>query len=269
MDKPHHEDARPLESRRKDEARTRHPYAIRYPADYLVRMIQGQRVLGVIPARGGSKRVSRKNLRPLAGRPLLVWTIDAARASEVVDRFVVSSEDVEILDLARSLGAETVERPAALASDEAASVDVVIDALDQVADEVEWVLLLQPTSPFRTGEDIDRCVRAAYSAGASAAIAVTEPERSPYLSFTLDDAGYLKALFPVDFSHARSQDLPRCYAVNGAVYAATTEWLRTKRTFIHDRALAYVMPRDRSADIDTEEDFASAELSWARRESIT
>ena len=232
-------------------------------------MIKGQRVFAVIPARGGSKRVPGKNLRPLGGRPLIDFTIDAAHRSEVVDRFVVSSEDTRILDHARARGAETIERPPALATDEAASVDVVIHALDRCDEDAHWVLLLQPTSPLRTAEDIDRCVATAYSGGASAAIAVTEPERSPYLSFTLDEAGYLKALFPVDYSHARSQDLPTCYAVNGSVYVATVEWLRAKRTFIHDRALAYVMPRGRSVDIDTEEDFASAELSFSRTQSMT
>lgn len=236
---------------------------------YSLGVIHGQRVLAVIPARGGSKRLPRKNLLPLAGRPLLAWTIEAAQSARVVDRFVVSSEDAEILGLARSLGAEVVERPRVLASDEAASVDVVLDALDQLDDEADWVLLLQPTSPFRTGQDIDQCVQRACSAGATAAIAVTEPERSPYLSFTLDEAGYLQALFPIDYSHARSQDLPQCFAVNGAIYAATVDWLRQKRTFIHDRAVAHVMPRARSIDIDTAEDFEAAEISWARRTSLT
>jgi N-acylneuraminate cytidylyltransferase len=230
---------------------------------YIFGMVHGQSVLGVITARGGSKRMPRKNLRALAGQPLIAWTIDAARKSEVLDRTVLSSDDEEIMATARALGCEVpFVRPAHLSSDHASSVETVLHAMDAIGEEYDWVVLLQPTSPFRLGEDIDACVRKGSSSGATACIAVTEPEQSPYLSFRLDEANRLEPLLECDLSHARSQDLPKTYSVNGAVYAATSSWLRENKTFIHRGAAAYVMPRERSVDIDTEQDFLFAEAIY-------
>src|SRR5262245_25182815 len=123
-------------------------------------MIDAKRVLGLITARGGSKGVPRKNVRPLGGKPLLAWTIEAARNAPVIDRLILSSDDAEIIEVARAWGCEVpFVRPPELATDTADSVEVVRHALSTLGEDYDYVVLLQPTSPLRTGEDIENCVR--------------------------------------------------------------------------------------------------------------
>lgn len=118
-------------------------------------MVHGKRVLAVIPARGGSKRVPRKNIRPVAGKPLLAWTIDAAKASKYIDRCIVSTDDEEVADIARQCGAEVpFMRPAELAQDESSSIEMLRHAARKLPDH-DIIVLLQPTSPERTAADID------------------------------------------------------------------------------------------------------------------
>jgi len=225
-------------------------------------MIAGKKVLALIPARGGSKGVPRKNLREAGGRPLIAWSIVAARASQLVDRVVVSSDDAEILVVAREWGAEApFTRPAELARDDTPSIDVALHALDALPG-YDYLALLQPTSPLRTAEHIDGCVRLCEARGVAGAVSVSEPAQSPFWTYFVDGAGAMRALLPS--TAQRRQDLPPVYALNGAVYVARADALRAGRRFVFDDSVAYVMPREASLDIDTEFDLTLVQAVMER-----
>lgn len=215
--------------------------------------------MALIPARGGSKGLPGKNIRPLKGRPLIGWSIEAARTSRYVSRVVVSSDDEEILAVARDQGAETpFRRPASLAGDATPSMDVVLHALDQLAG-FEWVVLLQPTSPLRLSADIDAAIEQCLKTNAPACVSVCEAPASPWWMFEVGAECRMRSFLPAEQRPVRRQDLPDLYALNGAVYVAKTEWLRTSRSFLTEETVAYVMPPARSVDIDTLFDFQLAE----------
>lgn len=217
-------------------------------------MFNGRRVLAVIPARGGSKAVPRKNIRLVCGRPLLAYTIDSALASTYIDKLVVSSEDSEILRVAASYGAEPLVRPEELANDEAPGIVPVLHALEQLPD-FELVVLLQPTSPLRTTADIDGCIEQCARADFQSCVSVQEVEQSPYWMYQINNENNLTPLLPGNrLRTTRRQDLPKIYVLNGAVYVARSDWLRRTRDFLHDKVLPWVMPAERSLDIDSEKD---------------
>lgn len=216
-------------------------------------------VLALIPARGGSKGLPGKNIRPLKGKPLIGWSIEAARASRYVSRIVVSSDDEEILAVARDQGAETpFRRPASLAGDATPGMDVVLHALDQLAG-FEWVVLLQPTSPLRLSADIDAAIEQCLKTNAPACVSVCEAPASPWWMFEVGAECRMRSFLPAEQRPVRRQDLPDLYALNGAVYVAKTEWLRMSLSFLTEETVAYVMPPARSVDIDTLFDFQLAE----------
>lgn len=218
-------------------------------------MIGTRKVLALIPARGGSKGLPGKNILPVQGRPLLAWTVDAARGARCIDRIVLSSDDDTIIAAARALGCEApFRRPAVLASDTASSIDVVLHALDMLPGH-QVVVLLQPTSPLRTAADIEAaCERFAIS-GAPACVSVSIAAQNPYWMFRLGDNQTLVPLIETPAGVTRRQDLPTVYALNGAIYVADTAWLRQSRTFLTRDTVACVMPAERSIDIDTATDF--------------
>ncbi|MEW6693643.1 MAG: acylneuraminate cytidylyltransferase family protein [Pseudomonadota bacterium] len=209
------------------------------------------RVVALIPARGGSKGVPGKNLRDLGGKPLVAWTIEAARQAECIDEVVVSSDDDTILKVARQWGAAVpFVRPAALARDDTPGIDVVLHALEHLP-HAHWVVLLQPTSPLRTAQDIEAALARCWEARAPACVSVSEVDTPPGWMFRLSDDGRLRAILPERERPLRRQDAPTLYALNGAVYVARADWLRHARTFLTDETVAYRMPPERSIDIDT------------------
>jgi CMP-N-acetylneuraminic acid synthetase len=216
-------------------------------------------VLAIIPARGGSKGIPRKNIRLLAGRPLIAWTIDAALAADCLDRVVVSTDDPEIAEIAESCGAEVpFLRPAELATDATPGVDPVLHALSEIPG-FDWCVLLQPTSPLRTPADIDGFHAACVAESAPAAISVTRADFHPDWTFGMSPGGRLQR--PAEgLTPTRRQDLSPMYTVNGALYMAATEWLQHKRSFLNDDTLLYEMPRERSIDIDDDFDWLLADL---------
>ena len=216
-------------------------------------MIGEKRVLAIIPARGGSKGVPRKNIRDVAGKPLIAWTIDAAKKSRYVDRVVVSTDDPEIAEVATRYGGEVpFLRPAELARDDTPGIAPVLHAVEAVTPAYEIVVLLQPTSPLRSAADIDSAIRTMVDGGAQACVSVVEPDKSPYWMYSRDCAGRMKPL--LEGEYACRQEIPAVYALNGAVYVAERRWLVEKRGFMGEETLAYVMPKERSVDIDTELD---------------
>lgn len=216
------------------------------------------KILAVIPARGGSKGMPRKNIREIGGRPLLAWTIEEAKKSKYIQRLILSSEDDEIINIAKKYGCDVpFVRPKELATDDAASVDTILHAINECRG-YDYVVLLQPTSPLRTVEDIDGCIELVLKEKADFSVTVTEPENSPYWMYTLEN-GNLKALIEQDNFATRRQDLPKAYALNGAVYVANVEALFEQKTFLTETTKAYIMPYNRSFDIDTEIDFKICE----------
>jgi len=218
-------------------------------------MIAGKRVLAVVPARGGSKGVPGKNLRLVRGRPLIAWTIEQALRARSIDRVILSSDDESIMREAQAAGADVpFRRPADLATDAVSSIDVVLHALEQVPD-FDIVVLLQPTSPLRNSGDIEAALNRLVGSGAKAIVSVTEVDQSPFWMFELDPVGHLKPILSAEAIPARRQDLRPVYSLNGAIYAAESEWLRRSRSFLSAGTVAYLMPPERSLDIDEERDF--------------
>jgi CMP-N,N'-diacetyllegionaminic acid synthase len=214
------------------------------------------KVLGLVPARGGSKGVPRKNVRELAGRPVLAWTVEAALASGLA-RVVVSTDDEEIATLARGLGAEVLARPAELAGDEVADLPVyrhALAALDEPFDAVAW---LRPTAPLRTADDIRHAV--ALLDGADAVRSVCQAEHNPYWMGRVE-GDRLVPLF-ADLP-PRRQLLPPVVRLNGAVDVARVSSVRD--VLFGGDVRAYVMPAERSVELDTELDFLLAEALLRR-----
>lgn len=220
--------------------------------------------LGIIPARGGSKGIPRKNLLTMAGKPLMAWTVDAARASGNIDRLIVSTEDAEIAAAARQLDCEVpFVRPAHLAQDETLAIDVALHALDALADPFDFVVWLQPTSPGRLPEDIAACVRACRAGAAPGCVSLVRATEPPQWMFTLSSGGVMQPLIPREQIPLRRQDLPPAFLINGAVYVGRPDWLREHRTFLGPGVLGYEMPADRSIDIDSWDEWHAAEARLA------
>lgn len=221
-------------------------------------MTRFAKTLGLIPARGGSKGIPRKNIRALAGKPLIAWTIEAALRSKRLARVVVSTDDHEIAETARRYGADVpFMRPAELSQDSTPGLPPVLHALDQLP-EHDSVLLLQPTSPLRTADDIDACLRLAEETDAQSVVSVSEPESHPYWTYRLTADRHLAPLYEAS-AIGRRQDLPPAYALNGALYLADASWLRASRQLVDRDTIGYIMPRERAIDIDTLEDWELAE----------
>jgi CMP-N,N'-diacetyllegionaminic acid synthase len=217
------------------------------------------RTLGLIPARGGSKGIPRKNVKLIAGKPLIVWTIEAALRSSLLDAVVVSTDDPEIAEVARCAGAQVpFMRPAELAQDKTPGIDPVLHALAQLP-QFDSVLLLQPTSPLRNTDDIDACLRLATQQHAPSVVSVSEPDTHPYWTYRLTGGQTLERFIAAEPA-ARRQDLPAAVALNGALYFADANWLRRSGGLVGTETLAYVMPRERSIDLDTPLDWKFAEL---------
>lgn len=223
-------------------------------------------ILGLITARGGSKSIPGKNVKLLAGKPLIRWTIDEAMKSSLVSRLVVSTDDDEIERVSLEGGAEVpFRRPAEMAGDASPHIEVIIHALEWLKFEQDYepdyVLLLQPTSPFRTVIDIDGAIQlAALRPESEAIVGVSETEHHPFLAKKIEGEGVLEDFVKTDIPYLRRQDLPPAYVINGAIYLNKTESLRKIRKLIPSGTLAYVMPQDRSLDVDTPWDFYLADL---------
>lgn len=214
-------------------------------------VINGETVLAIVPARGGSKRLPRKNVLHLHGKPLIVWTIEAGLKSKYIDKVVVSSEDSEVLEIARNSNAETIERPIALASDDVSSFDVVEHALNSIQTGVDILVLLQPTSPLRTEMHIDQALSLMMNRKANAIVSVSAAEHPPLWSNTLPDDDNMESFLNNSVANARSQDLPNFFRVNGALYICRTKFLLAEQSFfLKTNILAYRMSRDTSIDID-------------------
>ncbi|PKN70913.1 MAG: acylneuraminate cytidylyltransferase [Deltaproteobacteria bacterium HGW-Deltaproteobacteria-12] len=224
-------------------------------------MINGKSFLAIIPARGGSKGVQQKNIRLVAGKPLIAWTIEAAKKSKYLDRIILSSEDEEIIKVARHWNCEVpFIRPAELAQDNVTGIEPVLHALNNINEQYDYLVLLQPTSPLRIADDIDGCIEKCILQNETACVSVTTPDKSPFWMYSLDSAGKLKPIIKQRKTVLLRQQFEGAYALNGAVYVANTRWFVKNKKFISDETVAYIMPKKRSLDIDTEFDLEICEI---------
>lgn len=223
--------------------------------------------LFVIPARGGSKGIPHKNIKELAGRPLIAYTIDVAcLLAADAEHVIVSTDDSAIAETAARCGAPTAyRRPAELATDTAGSREVVLDAMkwaDAQGVKYDCVVLLQPTSPFRTVDDV-RSALALYTPEVDMVVSVCEAASNPYYTcFETDSDGYLN-ISKGDGLYTRRQDCPKVWEYNGAVYVINPESIRRYSLGAFKRRLPSVMPRERSVDLDTPTDWLVAEALMA------
>lgn len=228
-------------------------------------MIGGGKVLGVIPARGGSKGVPRKNLRPLAGKPLLQWTAEVALVSRFIDRLILSTDDDEIAQVGVSLGLDVpFRRPAAAATDTATGADVVRHAIRAVGEQFDYLVYLEPTTPFRSTADIDACLERLVEARGDFCVSLRPSTEQPEWMFYLNTNNCIDPVIG-RFGTTRRQDLRVSYVLNGAVYAGRVDAFGREGTFITQRTLGYVMPLERSIDLDAPADFDAAEAILLRR----
>ena len=227
----------------------------------------GKSVLALIPARGGSKGLPRKNITSLGGKPLIAWTIQAARMVPVIDRIFVSSDSDEVLDASVRWGAEPLKRPHELATDDAEMLAVIIHALEALAAEIEpaTVVLLQPTSPLRTAGDILRALDCFLASDADGLISVCRIDSKFLKSFFVSEMGYLRGISNDRFPFMDRRLLPPVYMSNGAIYLFRRIFLNGARSLFSERMLAFEMPAERSIDVDTLADLQAAERILSQR----
>lgn len=227
-------------------------------------MYKNKTFLAVIPARGKSKRLQRKNVLELCGKPLVAWSIEAGLKSEYIDKVVVSSDDDEILTISKKYGAEIIKRPDELASDTATTFDAVKHTIDNL-EKYDFIILLQPTSPLRNGNNIDESIELLDVKNANAVVSVCEMDHSPLWSNTLPKDGNMSAFLRDEILNKRSQDLEKYYRLNGAIYICKTyKLLEEKSFFLKESIFAYKMSRKNSVDIDERIDFEIAELLMSK-----
>lgn len=214
-------------------------------------MIGSRRVLAVVPARSGSQRLPGKNSRPLLGRPLIAWTLEAAGASTLIDRVVVSTDDPAVAAIATEMGyPPPFVRPAHLSNATASVIDAIAHALEAIGGVWDYVVLLQPTSPLRLPGDIDDAIRLCDSRDAPSVIGVSPLPKPPTFYGRVEGG---------DRFSPGGIDLERTVVINGAVYVGRPETLLRERTFQSEGALVHMMPLERGWDVDTAAEFAVCE----------
>ncbi|GIU70250.1 MAG: hypothetical protein KatS3mg002_1486 [Candidatus Woesearchaeota archaeon] len=224
-------------------------------------MYKEKTILAIIPARGGSKRLPRKNILPLAGKPLIAWTIEAGLGSKYLDEVVVTSDSDKILEIANNYKVHIIKRPPELATDTASTIEVVEHVLSSIDKKFDFIVLLQPTSPLRTAKHIDEAIELLFEKNADAVISVCEVDHSPLWCNTLPEDLNMSNFLPKDVKGKRSQDLPKFYRLNGAIYICKTDkFLEEKTFFLNKNIYAYIMDRKYSIDIDEEIDFKLAKV---------
>ncbi len=210
-------------------------------------MINGKKVLGIIPARGNSKRVKNKNIRIINGNPLIYWTFRSSQNSKYIDRLIVSTDNKKIKNISISFGVEVpFLRPKELAEDNSSSVDTVLHAIKRI-EGFDFIVLLQPTSPLRSVEDIDSCIRKCDCENHSPVVSITKTNKETNLTYLLNKNKKIQK----SNIYEKNRQL---YNLNGAVYVADIKRFKNDKNFITKDTIGYVMPTERSLDIDTEED---------------
>ena len=235
-------------------------------------MINGKSLLAIIPARGGSKRLPRKNILELKGKPMIAWTIEAASYSKFIDRIIISTDDQEIAQICRDYGVDIpFIRPGDLGKDESNSIDVImhtITKLEELKENYDYVIMLQPTSPVRNANNIDESVELLLRKNADSIISVTALNHPIEWTNILPDDFSLDGFFLNQYEGMRSQDFPKRYIINGAIYLNDIQILKKTSSLINcGKSFAYIMEKENSIDVDTQFDFMIAETLLSQIDS--
>ena len=223
-------------------------------------MHSGKTFLAIIPARGGSKRLPRKNVLLLAGKPLVAWSIEAAKKSNYIDQILLTSDCEDILDIGRKHNIHTLKRPDHLALDTATGISVLRHAV-KCHDQHDFIVQLQPTSPLRTHQHIDEAIDLLVRKNADAILSVTEADHNPLWMNTLPPDADMSQFLDNQIKGKRSQDLPTYYQIHGAIVICNSERLLLEQTcFLKNNIYAYKMSRESSVDIDNKIDFMFADF---------
>lgn len=219
--------------------------------------------LAIIPARSGSKGLKDKNIKLLNGKPLMAYTIEAAVGSDVFDKIIVSTESQAYAKISKNYGAEVpFLRPEHLAGDDVSTNDVIIELLEKLKTdglEYDCIMVLQPTSPFRTSEDIKNALNLMIEKSANAVVSLCETDHSPLYTGLVTEDLRIDGFIKKSVSYRR-QELPKYYRLNGAIYLAKVDYFMEHRDLYKDKCYAYLMDKRKSIDIDDEFDFKMAEL---------
>ena len=220
-------------------------------------MFKNYTYLAIIPARGGSKGIPKKNIVPLGGKPMIAYSIEAALQSKYIDHTIVSTDDEKIAQISSNYGANVIMRPPELAKDTSVTIDVLLHVIKALETEYDFLVLLQPTSPLRLSKHIDEAIELFQSNGNKSLVSVSLVNDHPLLIRTVDDTGKLNKLFSKN-STVRRQDMPKYYRINGAIYINKISHIHAK-TSLNDNQTAYIMPQEFSVDIDEPIDLFIAE----------
>lgn len=236
-----------------------------------MKLINGKIVLAIIPARGGSKGIPRKNIKDLCGKPLIAWTIGEALKSKYIDRLIVSTEDEEIASISKKYGAEVpFLRSTELAKDDTPTLNVIIDVVNELNEseyyKPNYICILQCTSPFRTYVDIDRCLEKIDENQMDGIVSVCEAEVNPYWT-NVFEGDRLKYFIEEGKKIIRRQDLPKVYRCNGVIYIVRKETLIKQKTLEPENMTGYIMSKENSIDIDDMIDFKLAEMLIKERDN--
>lgn len=216
-------------------------------------------ILAIIPARAGSKRLPNKNKLEFCGKPLVEWSVDEAKKVTSISEIIVTTNDEDILRIAHEKGVRAYRRSEKLSSDEATTVDVVLDVLSESKKTYDFIILLQPTSPLRRKSDIEGALKLLVEKKAKSVISVSEADHSPLWSNTLPNDNSMMGFIDKEILNKRSQDLPKYYRINGAIYViAVNEFVKHKKFYLESDSYAFLMDKYRSVDIDDEFDFECA-----------
>jgi len=227
-------------------------------------MIHKEKIVAVIPARGGSKGIPRKNLNTVLGKPLIAYTIEAALQAETLAKVIVSTDDEHIKAVSQDYGAEVpFIRPHHLATDTAATLSVLQHAMTYLAEHQDYladiVVCLQPTSPLRSAEDIDAAVKLCLDSGADSVVSLCQAKHHPYWMKKIVDGRVYPLMKENENHYTRRQDLPPVYQLNGALYVTRIHVLLEENRVLGKYTAPYIMPPERSVDVDTPGDLTLAE----------
>lgn len=232
-------------------------------------MLDKFHVTALIPARGGSKRLPRKNVKLLHGKPLIAWSIEVAKASKYIDRVIVSTDDEEIKQISEQYGAEVpFLRPEHLSNDHASSFDVIKHAINflQLNQTNELIVLLQPTSPLRLVSELDTALEFFVQKNAKGVVSISETEHSPMWSNTMPEDGCMSDFIRPEVQGKRSQDLPTFFRLNGSIYIyETLALLEQSKIFFNENVYGFETSLETAVDIDTALDFLVAETILKNR----
>ena len=221
-------------------------------------------VIAIIPARGGSKGLPGKNIKAMNGKPLIWYTINSAKKSKFVDKIIVSTDDNEVAKISKKYGAEIpFMRPKELARDDSLAIDNYIYTIDRLNKKFNYgiveFIILQPTSPLRTSLDIDTAIQIFEEKKADSVISISEVIHPPIWSKRIDEKGILRNYFNIEIGNKNRQEIKKVYMPNGAIFVFKFSLLKEKYSYYSDKTYPYVMPLERSIDIDSKLDFEFAE----------